>query len=53
MQHIDPEIQKAKDTIRPYFTDKHGRPLRKPYYVTQIQTLLEKMAPSSDNVPSC
>ena len=42
MQHIDPEIQKAKDTIRPYFTDKYGRPLRKPYYVTQIQTLLEK-----------
>ena len=42
MQHINPEIQKAKDTIRLYFTDKHGRPLRKPYYITQIQTLLEK-----------
>jgi len=41
MQNSDPEILKAKNTIRPYFTDKYGRPLRKPYYVTQLQTLLE------------
>ena len=42
MQHYDPEIQKAKETIRPYFIDKYNRPKRRPYYVTQLQTLLEK-----------
>mgnify|MGYP001047063267 CR=1 FL=1 len=42
MQRIDPEIQKAKKTIRPFFVDKLNRPLKRPYYVTQLQTLLEK-----------
>ncbi|MEM2111696.1 MAG: hypothetical protein QXX08_07445 [Candidatus Bathyarchaeia archaeon] len=41
MQNIDSEIEKAKRSIMPYFIDKYGRPLKKPYYVTQIQTLLE------------
>jgi len=43
MPNSDPEIQKAKNTIRLYFTDNYGRPLRKPYYVTQPQTLLEDL----------
>lgn len=42
MQRIDPEILKAKETICPYFLDKYNRPLKRPYYVTQLQTLLEK-----------
>jgi len=41
MQSEDPEIHKAKESLRPFFVDNYGRPLRKPYYVTQIQTLLE------------
>ena len=41
MQKQDPEIEKAKQSLIPYFKDRYGRPLRKAYYVTQIQTLLE------------
>ena len=41
MQKDDIEIEKAKESLIPFFEDKYRRPLRKPYYVTQIQTLLE------------
>ena len=38
---IDPEILKAKPEVMKLFTDKLGRPKKTPYYITQIQTLLE------------
>lgn len=41
MQSTDAEIQKAKETITPYFVDKYGRPKKTPCYVTQLQTLFE------------
>ena len=41
MQQKDPEAQKAKKMLLPFFTDKYGRPLRKPYYMKQLQVLLE------------
>ncbi|MEM2108375.1 MAG: hypothetical protein QXL10_03725 [Candidatus Bathyarchaeia archaeon] len=40
MQSQDTEIQKAK-VIIPRFVDKYGRPKKTPYYITQLQTLLE------------
>jgi len=41
MQNSDAEIQKAKHSISPLFVDKYNRPKRSPFYVTQLQTLLE------------
>lgn len=43
MQKQDPEIEKAKQSLIPFFKDRYGRPLRKAYHVTQIQTLLENL----------
>ena len=43
MQNSDAEIKKAKETIVPYFVDKYNRPKKTPYYVTQLQTLLESV----------
>lgn len=37
----NPQVEKAKEELRSYFRDRYGRPLKKPYYVTQLQTLLE------------
>jgi hypothetical protein len=41
MQKTDPEIAKAKQEIMKLFTDDYGRPKKTPYYVAQLQTLLE------------
>jgi len=41
MQKPDPEIAKAKQEIIKLFTDQYGRPKKTPYYVAQLQTLLE------------
>lgn len=41
MQNGDAEIQKAKQSISPLFVDKYNRPKKSPFYVTQLQTLLE------------
>lgn len=42
MQKPDVQIQYAKPIVMQLFTDKFGRPKKTPYYITQIQTLLEK-----------
>ncbi|MFB3889189.1 MAG: hypothetical protein ACE14S_06830 [Candidatus Bathyarchaeia archaeon] len=41
MQPHDIEISKAKATILPFFIDSYGRPKKTPYYITQLQTLVE------------
>jgi hypothetical protein len=42
MQKTDPQIQNAKPIVMQLFIDKYGRPKKTPYYVAQLQTLLEK-----------
>lgn len=42
MQRQDPAIQSAKKTVMQLFIDNSGRPKKTPYYITQLQTLLEK-----------
>jgi hypothetical protein len=41
MQKPDPQIAKAKQEVMKLFTDDYGRPKKTPYYVAQLQTLLE------------
>ena len=41
MQSADPNTALARGALLPYFIDSFGRPLRTPYYVSQLQTLLE------------
>lgn len=48
MQKRDPQIQSAKVCVMQLFEDKIKRAKRKPYYLTQIQTLHEETF--SDNV---
>jgi hypothetical protein len=41
MQKSDPQIQCAKPIVMQLFADKYGRPKKAPYYIAQIQTILE------------
>ena len=41
MQSTDPQINYAKKSVMKLFEDSYGRAKRKPYYITQIKTLLE------------
>ena len=36
-----PYVQKAIPHVLSYFEDKYGRPLKRPYYIRQMQVLLE------------
>ena len=38
----DPIRKKAKEDIRKLFIDEYNRPKRTPYYISQLQTILEK-----------
>jgi Holliday junction resolvase-like predicted endonuclease len=42
VQKSDYKIQRAKTAVMELFEDKIGRAKKKPYYLTQIQTLLEE-----------
>ena len=42
MQKTDPQIQNAKPIVMQLFIHRYGRPKKTPYYVAQLQTLLEK-----------